>query len=334
MRENKIVAKNATQKILIYIKGSDENLKKAILVLCLTMLLTACGSNGSSNDSSSGTTTTTTITASTVEKSKQVIGSIAEVKKSTTTVTEATTPEPEKPKMTDDEINALACKEIGYGQGRNVDDKNKPVGGIAFQTEYGKYDAYAMVDTNKKEIYLSFDQGYENGYTAKILDTLKEKNAKAIFFLTGDYAKRNPDLVKRMIDEGHVLGNHGAKHKSLPLLSIADAETEIMSNHQYVLDNFGYDMKYFRPPCGTYSEKSLAITQRCGYKSFLWSFAYADWDPNNQPNEEEAYKRITEAAHDGEIMLLHSVSKTNSDILGRVIDNLQEKGYTLTTPSI
>lgn len=307
-------------------------MKKAILACCLVMLLTACGSNGSSNDSSSGTTTTT---ASATEKSKQVIGSVDAVKKITTTTTtaETTVTEPEVPKLTDDEINALSSKEIGYGQGRNLDDKNKPVGGIAFQTEYGKYDAYAMLDT-EKEIYLTFDQGYENGYTAIILDTLKEKNAKAVFFLTGDYAKRNPELVQRMIDEGHILGNHGAKHKSLPLLSITDAETEIMTNHQYVLDNFGYEMKYFRPPCGTYSEKSLAITQRCGYKSFLWSFAYADWDPNNQPNEEEAYKRITEAAHDGEIMLLHSVSKTNSDILGRVIDNLQEKGYTLTTPSI
>ena len=310
-------------------KGSGFLKRKIIIITCFAILLSACSAHGndSSNSSSNDSTSVT-------EETKAAVNEIIEVKKTTKPEETTVVTEPEKPKLSDDEINALASKEMGYGQGRQVDDKNRPTGGLAFQEQYGQYDAYSIINTDQKEIYLSFDQGYENGFTAPILDTLKEKNAKAIFFLTGDYAKRNPELVKRMIDEGHVLGNHGEKHKSLPLLSITDAENEIMNNHKYVLDNFGYDMKYFRPPCGTYSEKSLAITQRCGYKSFLWSFAYADWDVNKQPNEDEAYKRITEAAHSGEIMLLHSVSKTNSDILGKVIDNLQGQGYVLTTPKI
>ena len=243
------------------------------------------------------------------------------------------------PKLTDDEICALDGTKKGFGQGREVDELNRPLGGLMFNADYSKYGAYSLDESEgaAKQIYLTFDQGYENGFTAPILDTLKEKNVKAVFFLTGDYAKRNSELVQRMIDEGHVLGNHGMKHASIPELSagsIADAENEIMSLHDYVKETYGYEMKYFRPPCGEYSERAAAIAQRLGYKTIFWSFAYADWDVNNQPDTAEAFERVSGAAHGGGIFLLHSVSETNCTILPEVIDSFREQGFELTVPSL
>lgn len=226
----------------------------------------------------------------------------------------------------------LSSEKIGYGQGRNCDDENIPYGATDFNSCYGKYNAYAL-NKDSNCITLTFDQGYENGYTSSILDTLKEKNVKAVFFLTGDYAKKETELVKRMINEGHVIGNHGMKHLSLPTLSYDDAVNEISSLHNYVKENYGYDMKIFRPPCGEYSERALAIAQSLGYKTCLWSFAYCDWDVNNQPDTAEALDRVTGAGHKGAIYLLHSVSKTNCEILPQVIDTLRSKGYEFADPN-
>ena len=219
----------------------------------------------------------------------------------------------------------------GYGQGREVDENNCPTGAIAFNEEFGCYDCRAILDEEKK-ICLTFDQGYENGYTAPILDTLKEKNVRAVFFLTGDYAERNKELVQRMIDEGHIIGNHGMKHASLPTLSAEEAEKEIMSLHEYVRNKYGYEMKFFRPPCGEYSEQSMAVCQKLGYKTMLWSFAYQDWDVNNQPDPSAAFERASDAAHGGGIYLLHSVSATNAEILPRLIDSIREQGFELGLP--
>lgn len=231
------------------------------------------------------------------------------------------------------DISSLDGTCRGYGQGREVDDCNRPVGAEMFNSEFGCYGCYAMFDDNKK-ICLTFDQGYENGYTKPILDVLKEKNAKAVFFLTGDYAERNKELVQRMIDEGHIIGNHGMKHASLPKLSVEDAKNEIMSLHDFVKEKYGYEMTYFRPPCGEYSERSMAVCNELGYKTLLWSFAYPDWDPNNQPDPSAAFDRITKAAHGGEICLLHSVSKTNAEILPSVIDSFRKQGYEIALPEI
>ena len=178
-----------------------------------------------------------------------------------------------------------------------------------------------------KRIIITFDQGYENGYTAKILDTLREKNVQAIFFLTGPYAKTESALVKRMINEGHILGNHGMTHASLPTLCDEDAKKEIMSLHDYVMNNYGYQMQYFRCPCGEYSEQVLETLKNCGYKTLFWSSAYVDWDTNRQPVPAEGLKKLTDAAHGGEILLLHSVSATNAEILGQMIDNFRAKGF-------
>ena len=216
----------------------------------------------------------------------------------------------------------------GYGQGCRYDTENRPVGAVEFNAQYGGYDACAL-SGDDRYILLTFDQGYENGYTAQILDTLKEKNVKAIFFLTGDYAKKETALVQRMVDEGHVLGNHGMTHASMPRLDRAGLEEEIMSLHDYVLDTYGYEMQYLRPPCGEYSEETLAAVQALGYKTVFWSFAYVDWLTDQQPDPAQAYSRMTQAAHGGGIYLLHSVSATNCAVLGDVIDSLRQQGYLL-----
>ncbi|MGN0643089.1 MAG: polysaccharide deacetylase family protein [Huintestinicola sp.] len=230
------------------------------------------------------------------------------------------------------EISSLDNTLCGYGQGREVNDENCPVGALMFNEQYYCYDAYALTDS--PNICLTFDQGYENSYTAPILDTLKEKNVKAVFFVTGDYVKRNGELVQRMIDEGHIVGNHGMGHKSLPQLSEEEMETEIMSLHDHVSEKFGYEMKYFRPPCGEFSERALAKVQSLGYKTLVWSFAYCDWDVNDQPEAAAALERVSGAAHGGAVYLLHSVSATNCEILPQVIDNIRAAGYDFALPQL
>jgi peptidoglycan-N-acetylmuramic acid deacetylase len=225
-------------------------------------------------------------------------------------------------------VYAADSTKIGYGQGTATDEKNRPVDAVQFNSRYGDLDAFALSE-DEKRIIITFDQGYENGYTAKILDTLKEKDVQAIFFLTGPYAKTESALVQRMIDEGHVLGNHGMTHASLPTLSDENAKEEIMSLHNYVMNNYGYQMQYFRCPCGEYSEKALETAQQCGYKTLFWSSAYVDWKTDQQPSPQEGLKKLTEAAHGGEILLLHSVSSTNAEILGELIDSFRAMGYTV-----
>ena len=157
---------------------------------------------------------------------------------------------------------------------------------------------------------------------------LKKKMSAPFFFVTMPYVKGNPDLIKRMIGEGHIIGNHSSKHLVMPSLSIEDATDEYMKLHDYIKENFNYEMTLFRPPEGKFSEQSLALGKALGYKNILWSFAYADYDVNNQPDNQEALEKIIKRAHNGEIMLLHAVSKTNTEILGDLIDRLRNEGYT------
>lgn len=220
----------------------------------------------------------------------------------------------------------VSAKGIGFGQGTQVDADNRPLGALEFDAQYGKYGAYATTP-DRSRIILTFDQGYENGYTAQILDTMKEKNVTAIFFLTGDYARTETELVKRMIAEGHMLGNHGMTHASLPMQSEAEAREEITSLHEYVIEKYGYTMQYFRFPCGEYSEDTLKLADSLGYKTLFWSGAHVDWLTDNQPEPAQALSKLTDMAHGGEILLLHSVSSTNAEILGYLIDQLREKGY-------
>ena len=183
---------------------------------------------------------------------------------------------------------------------------------------------------NVKSLYLTFDEGYENGYTEQILDVLKEKNVKAIFFVTSPYITYSPDTVKRMVDEGHIVANHTNHHYSMPSVTYS---TDVFNKELTdVEDKFkeltGKDMpKFFRPPMGQYSQKSLAMTKDLGYKTVFWSFAYGDYEPSNQPSPYEGKKNILDHLHDGSILLLHAISKTNADILGEVIDEARKSGY-------
>jgi len=183
-------------------------------------------------------------------------------------------------------------------------------------------------DISRKVMYLTFDLGYENGYTAKILDELKAENIKATFFLTGHYFNTNKDLIRRIIEEGHELGNHTVHHPNLAKIESSEKiKEEIMNLHNSVKSEFGVEMKSFRPPAGTFSEKSLNITKECGYRTVFWSAAYLDWDVNKQNGTDFAYEKITSQFHNGALFLLHAVSKDNANSLRRVIQTSKEQGY-------
>ena len=214
----------------------------------------------------------------------------------------------------------------GYGQGVIVDDKNRPTGALDFNAQYSQFGALAINEEDKR-IELTFDQGYENGYTEKILDTLKEKNVRATFFLVGDYAQKNPELVKRMIEDGHIVGSHTQTHPSMPDLTAEQIKTELGDLHDYIKKHYGYEMTELRPPMGEFSEFSLSETQKAGYTTKLWSFAYKDWLTDDQPDPAYAKEKLISGAHEGAIYLLHSVSKTNAEVLGDVIDGIRDKGF-------
>lgn len=226
-------------------------------------------------------------------------------------------------------LDSLSTEKIVWGPGNIVEHK-QPNDPLLLQKRFSNMDAQWLLNDEKK-ICLTFDEGYENGYTPQILDTLKEKGVKAIFFVTYDFASQNPDLVKRMIDEGHIVGNHSYRHYTMDEVSDDVAKEEVSYLHKYVKDKFGYTMSYFRFPKGEFSERSLQIVKDLGYKSVFWSFAYADWDPDNQTEENQAFTHICESTHPGAILLLHAVSKTNADILGKVIDDVKKQGYTFST---
>lgn len=226
-------------------------------------------------------------------------------------------------------LDKLENEKKGWGQGVQVDSRNRPISCDSYQTKYGQYGAVFIMPDTSKTMYLTFDEGYENGYTSKILDTLKEKKCSAVFFVTMPYVKQNPDLVRRMINEGHIVGNHSVNHKSMPTLSTEAAAQEIIGLHNYVKENFGYEMTLFRPPMGEWSTRTLEIANRLHYKTILWSYAYLDYDVNNQMGVDKAFPKVTNAAHNGAVYLLHAVSKDNAEMLGDVIDAFRADGYTL-----
>lgn len=193
---------------------------------------------------------------------------------------------------------------------------------------FRKYDTYYMDQSKPKAIYLTFDEGYENGYTQSILDTLKKCSVPAAFFVTGPYLKEQTQLVRRMIDEGHIVGNHTVHHPNLPKLSSAEKMAdELTALNGMSEELYGYTMRYMRPPEGEYSERLLAIAQGLGYKTVFWSFAYKDWDPKIQRGANYAYEQTAPYLHDGAILLLHAVSKDNAGALESIITYAREQGY-------
>ena len=212
--------------------------------------------------------------------------------------------------------------------GLGFQEEGKRPTGNASMEELKKYNAWYAADTDEKKIYLTFDEGYENGYTGAILDVLLEKQVPAVFFVTMPYVKSEPELIQRMIDEGHIVGNHSVNHPSFPEISTEECKSEVMELHDYMKENYGYEMSLFRFPMGEFSEADLSVLQQLGYKSVFWSFAYRDWLVDDQPDPQEAIQTIESKCHPGAIYLLHAVSKTNTEILGQVIDDLRAQGYT------
>lgn len=223
-------------------------------------------------------------------------------------------------------IGALGTAQVPWGPGVQVDEDNRTVASDMLQEQYGKYGAYFIAPRDCGKLYLTFDEGYENGFTPAILDVLKEKDVHAVFFVTAPFVKSCPELVQRMIDEGHVVGNHTNHHWNPTQKSLDEAAQDIRDLHDYMLENFNYQMTLYRPPEGAFSEQTLAMAQQLGYSTILWSFAYADWDPNNQVGYDAALAKTEKFIHEGAIYLLHAVSKDNAEILGQLIDGIRAKG--------
>ena len=212
-----------------------------------------------------------------------------------------------------------------------LNDKNKPSEVPQdIQKIVDDYKAIYIGDVTKKKVYLTFDEGYENGYTPKILDTLKENNVKAIFFITSHYLKKNPELVKRMLDEGHKVGNHSVNHPSFPELDYDKLEKEMLDLEKDFYNRFGVRFSYMRPPRGEYSKRTLEAANQLGYKNVFWSYAYKDYDVNDQRGEDYAYNRVMGHLHNGMIVLLHAVSKDNANALDRIIKDIKNQGYEIS----
>lgn len=323
------------------------------LIFSLTLTLSACGkststsstnstnTNSTLNSSSSDITVvnkdnTTKDTSTKVNENKNDTKN-EQIKKEEPKTVETkkevskNTAEPENKKVTANKSSSnLNTKERDWFYEPRTD--GKPSGEPKDVLDLiNKYSAYYVGDTSQKIIYLTFDEGYENGYSSQILDILKANNVKAAFFVTTPYINENKELIKRMVKEGHVVGNHSTTH---PSMAATATQSQEKFNKEFADCENAFEKvtgtkmpKFFRPPMGKYSELSLSYTEKLGYKTIFWSFAYADWDPQKQPSHEDANKMIKSRTHGGGIYLLHAVSKTNTEILDSLIKDWKSKGY-------
>ena len=200
-------------------------------------------------------------------------------------------------------------------------------------TQLEKYDAAYIGNTEEKVLYLTFDSGYENGCTEQILDTLKAHNVKAAFFLVGHYMQTNADLVRRMVEEGHIVGNHTMHHPDMSKLSDQAAFSKELQDLESLFTSItGKELpRYYRPPQGLYSQENLSMAKELGYKTVFWSLAYADWDNDAQPTRQQALQKLLPRTHNGAVILLHSTSKTNAEILDELLTAWEEQGYRFAT---
>ena len=212
------------------------------------------------------------------------------------------------------------------------EDGQPPVANASFQ-ELSQYDAYYAEDTEEKVIYLTFDCGYENGNTPMILDTLKKHKVSATFFTVGAFVKECPDLIKRMAEEGHTVGNHTYHHPDMSKISTKEAFLKELADVESLYKEItGKDMvKYYRPPQGKYSTENLQMAKDLGYHTFFWSLAYVDWYQDQQPTPEEAFEKLLGRIHPGAVVLLHNTSSTNAQILDELLTKWEEMGYTFKT---
>ncbi len=222
----------------------------------------------------------------------------------------------------------LSTKKLSHSHGPASGGKPHPTV-VNFQKKFDKYGALTIDQkSGEKTVYLTFDCGYEhNNLTSKILDVLKEKNVPAAFFCTLHHIKDQPELIARMIKEGHIVGNHSTNHPSFAEINRTKMVREIEECENYLRENFGYAAKFFRFPAGEYSDSALDEINSMGYKCFFWAVAYADWDINNSKGKDYAVKTVMERMHPGAVILLHSVSQDNADALGEIIDKARSEGY-------
>ena len=217
--------------------------------------------------------------------------------------------------------------------GLSFQTEGQPPVGPAGTAELAQYDGAYVGNSGEKVLYLTFDAGYENGYTAKILDMLKKHQVTAAFFLVGDYLERNPDLVRRMAQEGHTVGNHTMHHPDMRKLSDpAVFAAELAGVEDLYRQITGRELpKYYRPPQGLYSKENLEAAKALGYRTVFWSLAYVDWNNDSQPTAEYAFSKLLPRTHSGAVVLLHSTSKTNAEILDALLTKWKDQGYRFGT---
>ena len=205
--------------------------------------------------------------------------------------------------------------------------------GTAGMEQLRQYDAAYLGDTREKVLYLTFDAGYENGCTEQVLDTLKKHQVRAAFFLVGNYIERNADLVRRMVEEGHIVGNHTMHHYDMSRLSGKETfPKELTDLEDLFRQTTGKELpKFYRPPQGVYSQENLKMAKELGYKTVFWSLAYVDWLNDKQPTREEAFRKLLPRTHNGAVVLLHSTSKTNAEILDDLLTQWENLGYRFGT---
>ncbi len=192
-----------------------------------------------------------------------------------------------------------------------------------------KYDAAFLGNTQEKVLYLTFDAGYENGCTSKILDVLQKHNVPAAFFLVGNYMQKNPDLVRRMVQEGHIVGNHTMHHPDMSKITEANRFAQELQDLESLYQSITGEVmpKYYRPPQGTFSRENLQQAKLLGYRTVFWSLAYADWDNQKQPTKDAAFEKLLPRVHNGAVVLLHSTSSTNAAILDELLTQWKSMGY-------
>lgn len=236
----------------------------------------------------------------------------------------------------------IAARSVSYFQAKSVaasatgswglsfqEDGKPPVANATYE-ELKQYDAYYAENTDEKVLYLTFDAGFENGNTPAILDALKKHQVPATFFVVGNFLSDNPDLIKRMVKEGHTVGNHTFSHPDMSKISTMESfKKEIEQVETTYEEITGEKMtRYYRPPQGKYSEENLKLAKELGYKTFFWSLAYVDWYQDKQPTKEEAFDKLLGRIHPGAIVLLHNTSSTNAQILDELLTKWEEMGYT------
>lgn len=315
-----------------------------LVTLLLVVLLTGCASDTKTDSTAQSAVNTTEATDGTEQTTESLPeeqeGQALEtesIDQSTEQATEETTQQedmhtPVNFTVTDPQNERkLSTKYCSFSFGAAKDGKPNTIT-VNNQKTFDEYGYSTLAWDNKtkdKVLYLTFDCGYEyENLTSDILDTLKEKNVKAAFFCTLHYLTSSPDAVSRMVEEGHIVGNHTAHHPSdCSTLSRQELADEIQEVHNYMRENYGYQCEYFRFPGGVYSENALELVQSVGYHSVFWSIAYADWDPKDQPSRNQAYQTLTSRLHPGAVILLHGTSPVSAEVLGEFIDYARSQGY-------